>query len=230
MDDDRQPTISENLNRVKDAIHRAAERSGRTSDRIMLVAVSKYVPLAQLKEAARWGISVFGESRVQEGVAKFLDSGFIKEIDALHFIGPLQTNKVNKAVGLFDVIHSVDSMHLAERISREAGRRGIRQSILIEVNIGGEKSKHGTSPRETPTLVDAIRRLPNLSLLGLMTVPPPSPHPEGSRPYFAALRTLGQRMDLHRFSMGMSSDFEVAIEEGATWVRVGTALFGKRDA
>jgi len=218
------------IEKVKTAIQQAAERSGRPATSIHLVAASKRVPLEVLRKAAVAGISIFGENRVQEGIAKFEATGFKKDIAALHLIGPLQTNKVNKAVGLFDLIHSVDSHRLAERIEKEAARRGIVQAVLIEVNIANERNKHGASVGETPGLVEAIRSLPHLSLLGLMAIPPQSADPEGARPYFAALRELGHRMGIDRFSMGMSGDFEVAIEEGATWVRVGTALFGRRAA
>ncbi|MFQ5587996.1 MAG: YggS family pyridoxal phosphate-dependent enzyme [Nitrospiria bacterium] len=221
-------TIHEALTRVSGAIQTAAERAGRSSQDITLIAASKRVAPEQVEAAIAWGVHNFGENRVQEGRAKFLETGLAQKIDGLHLIGPLQRNKVNKAVGVFDVIHSVDTLPLAEKINQEAERQSIRQSILVEVNIGGETSKHGVSVQETPALVKKVQALPNLALLGLMTLPPRSNDPEAARPYFSALRRLGNDLGLMRFSMGMSSDFEIAIEEGATWVRIGTAIFGRR--
>jgi len=221
--------ISDAFDKITALIQNAARRCGRDASEITLIAASKRIALEEIKSAARAGVSVFGENRVQEGIAKFETTGFVKEIDALHLIGPLQTNKVKKAVGLFDLIHSVDSIQLAEKINKEASFRGIQQSVLIEVNIGGELSKHGVTPDATPALAVAIRQLSHLKLLGLMTLPPRTENPEGARPYFSALRLLGNRLGLNRFSMGMSSDFEIAIEEGATWVRIGTALLGQRE-
>ncbi len=222
--------ITITLDKIKTAIEKAAKRAGRTANEITLVAASKRVSLDRIQEAAQAGLSDFGENRVQEAIAKFEASGLKTKIGALHLIGPLQSNKVKKAVGFFDLIHSVDSLRLAERMEKEAARQNLVQDILIEVNIGGEASKQGVSTEETPALVEAIRRLSHLSLLGLMTLPPYRADPETVRPYFAALRKLGQGLALDRFSMGMSADFEVAIEEGASWVRIGTALFGKRAA
>ncbi len=222
-------SIPDALDQVSSAIQNAANRVGRNPNEITLVAASKTTTLDQVKEAEKWGVRIFGENRVQEGIAKFLESNFIKSIDALHLIGPLQSNKIKKAVGFFDLIHSVDSLKLAEKINREAERQSIMQSILIEVNIGGEESKNGVSIKETSILVKAIQPLTHLSLLGLMTLPPATENPEEARPYFSTLRHMGNDLGLDRFSMGMSSDFEVAIEEGATWLRLGTALFGRRN-
>ncbi|MFQ5949737.1 MAG: YggS family pyridoxal phosphate-dependent enzyme, partial [Nitrospiria bacterium] len=185
--------------------------------------------LEQIEEAAGCGVRVFGENRVQEATAKFLETGLLEKIDSVHLIGPLQTNKVKRAVGFFDLIHSIDSVHLAEKVEQEAAKRSIKQSVLVEVNIGGEVSKHGVSVEETPYLVEAIRGRSHLSLFGLMTIPPYHPDPERARPYFSALRELGMSLGLSRLSMGMSADFRVAIEEGATWVRIGTAIFGPRE-
>lgn len=221
-------SISESLNTVSRAIQRAAERTGRDPREVTLVAASKTATINQVEEAMKWGLRTFGENRVQEALTKFVDSGLRQEIHALHLIGPLQSNKVKKVVGIFNLIHSVDSLYLAQKIENEAARQSITQAILVEVNIGAEASKHGVSVKETPRLVEAILNLPHLSLLGLMTLPPACDDPEEARPYFAKLRQLGQGLGLHQFSMGMSSDFEIAIEEGATWVRVGTAIFGRR--
>lgn len=221
-------SISESLNTVSHAMQRAAERAGRDPQEITLVAASKTATINQVKEAIKWGLRTFGENRVQEALTKFVDSGLRREVHEIHLIGPLQSNKVKKVVGVFDLIHSVDSLSLAQKIENEAARQSITQAILVEVNIAEEESKHGVSFEETPRLVEAILKLPHLSLLGLMTLPPACDDPEESRPYFVKLRQLGQGLGLHQFSMGMSSDFEIAIEEGATWVRVGTAIFGRR--
>ncbi len=221
-------TITESLNRVSNAISEAAKRAGRSPQDVTLIAASKTTEAIQVKTAIQWGLRNFGENRVQEGIKKFIETGLIKEIDRLHLIGPLQNNKVKKAVGVFDLIHSVDSLRLAEKLNQEAEHQSIQQDILIEVNIGGETNKHGVSIQETPLLVKAVQSLPHLSLLGLMALPPLTETAEGARPYFATLRQLGNDLGLHRFSMGMSSDFEIAIEEGATWVRIGTAIFGSR--
>jgi pyridoxal phosphate enzyme (YggS family) len=225
--------LEPSLQRIFNGMERAAKRSGRRLDEITLVAASKGVGLEKIAEAARFGVTVFGENRVQEAEEKFFRSGFLDRSEAgsvsLHLIGPLQTNKVKRSVGFFDLIHSIDSERLAEKLDQEAERRSVTQALLVEVNMG-EESKRGVSVEETPRLVDAVRGMPHLSLLGLMTLPPPTPDPEGARPYFVKLRELGRTLGLSRLSMGMSADFEVAIEEGATWVRVGTALFGPREA
>lgn len=222
-------SIPDALDQVSSAIQKAAFRAGRKPTEITLVAASKTTTQDQIQEAAKSGVRVFGENRVQEGITKFLESNFMSHIEALHLIGPLQSNKVNKAVGFFDLIHSVDSLKLAEKMNREAERQSIMQSILIEVNIAGEENKHGVSIKYCSKLAKAIRPLSHLSLLGLMTLPPLTDTPEEARPYFSTLRHMGNDLGLDRFSMGMSSDFEVAIEEGATWVRLGTAIFGKRN-
>ncbi len=210
---------------VLERIRKAAIRAGRSEREITLVAASKGVGVEGIREAAASGVTHFGENRVQEAHAKFPS---IEGPLFIHLIGSLQTNKVKDAVGFFNLIHSIDSLLLAKKIAQEAEKRSITQQILVEVNIGGEESKHGVSMNTVSPFVDAIRALPHLSLLGLMAIPPQTPTSEEARPYFAKLRTLGNALGLTRFSMGMSSDFEVAIEEGATWVRIGTALFGPR--
>ena len=210
---------------VSARIAHAAKRSDRDPSDICLVAVSKGMPREVVNEAIAAGIEVFGENRVQEAVDKFSDQ---KGGCALHLIGSLQTNKVSKAVGFFDLIHSVDSIRLAEMISKEAVRRSIVQPVLVQVNVGDETTKGGVSVSDAPWLVEAMRQLSGLKLLGLMAIPPRVSDPESARPYFAALRKLGLSLGLYQFSIGMSGDFEVAIEEGATWVRIGTALFGLR--
>ena len=222
--------IARAIDRIFTRIGEAARRCGRNAEEITLIAASKGVDPDRVREAAKAGIRIFGENRVQEARAKFIDSRFLEENRsvAVHLIGPLQTNKVKQAVGFFSMIHSIDSIRLAEKVAQEAEKRGIIQPVLIEVNVGEEATKRGVSVQEAPALVEQARRLPSLSLEGLMTLPPPTPAPEGARPYFATLRRLGREVGLNRFSMGMSADFEVAIEEGATWVRVGTAIFGER--
>jgi len=222
--------IAQAVGRISARIEEAARRCGRNPAEITLVAASKGVDLEQVREAVGSGIYTFGENRVQEARAKFLESQFLEENRsvAVHLIGPLQTNKVKQAVGFFSLIHSIDSVRLAEKVAQEAEKRRTTQPVLIEVNIGEEASKRGVSIKEAPRLVAEVRKLPSLSLEGLMALPPPTPEPEGARPYFSMLRKLGHDLGLNRFSMGMSADFEVAIEEGATWVRIGTAIFGER--
>ena len=222
--------IDASLQQIRQAMAEAAKRSGRSLDEITLVAASKGAGPEQIQEAAACGVTTFGENRVQEAEAKFLESGFLERNGSVsvHLIGPLQTNKVKRSVGFFDLIHSIDSERLAEKIDQEAARRSVTQQVLVEVNLGEETTKRGVSEEETPRLVEAVRKKPHLSLLGLMTLPPPTPDPAGARPYFSRLRDLGRTLGLSRFSMGMSADFEAAIEEGATWVRIGTAIFGPR--
>jgi pyridoxal phosphate enzyme (YggS family) len=211
---------------VRERIEAAALRAGRGPDEVTLVAASKGTTPAQIGEAWGAGVRVFGENRVQEAEEKF---GGSEELGRqVHLIGPLQTNKVKRAVGFFALIHSVDSIRLSDAIQREAERRSLIQPVLIQVNLAQEKTKHGVPPQEVSELVAQIRSRPHLSLRGLMAIPPASPDPETTRPYFAALRNLGHDLGLSQFSMGMSSDFEVAVEEGATWVRLGTAIFGSR--
>jgi len=217
--------------RVRAAIDAAAARCGRDPETITLVAASKGASRAQVDAARRFGVTTFGENRVQEAYKKFAPAETADHLPRrgeVHLIGPLQTNKVRRAVGFFDLIHSVDRLDLAETIQREAAQRSITQAVLIQVNIGMEATKHGATPDATPSLVAAVRSLPNLSLLGLMAIPPATNNPEAARPWFSLLRQLAFSLRLSRLSMGMSSDFEVAIEEGASWVRVGSALFGHR--
>lgn len=222
--------IARTIDRISARIEEAARRCGRNPAEIVLVAASKRVEIDRVCEAAGAGIRIFGENRVQEARAKFLESRFLEENKSaeVHLIGPLQTNKVKLAVGFFSLIHSIDSLRLAEKVAQEAEKRRITQPVLIEVNVGEEATKRGVSIKEAPALVGQVRKLAPLSLEGLMTLPPPTSEPEGARPYFSMLRKLGEDLGLSRFSMGMSADFEVAIEEGATWVRIGTAIFGER--
>lgn len=203
----------------------ACQRAGRETESVRLIGVSKTRTPAEVLEATRAGLAILGENYIQEAMEKITAIG---PGPSWHFIGRLQSNKARLAVERFDVIHSVDSLKLARRLNTQSAALGKRPSLLVQVNIGGEASKTGVTPQETPALVEAIAALESVNLIGLMTMPPPTPTPEQARPYFTALRKLGLRLGLAELSMGMSNDFEVAIEEGATMVRVGSALFGPR--
>lgn len=211
---------------VWERIRAAAVRAGRSADEITLVAASKGATPEQVEAAWCAGIRVFGENRVQEAEEKFGGPGRRKR--PIHLIGPLQGNKVKRAVGFFDLIHSVDSIPLADAIQREAERKSLIQPVLIQVNLAHEQTKRGVVPAEMAKLVEGVRKKPHLSLQGLMAIPPADSDSEAIRSHFSTLRRMGNDMGLCQFSMGMSADFEVAIEEGATWVRLGTALFGLR--
>lgn len=222
-------SIHRNLAAVRERITRAAERVGRDTADIKLVAVSKTHPPEVLRDAIASGVSVFGENKVQEAEGKIAEVG--RDAAEWHLIGHLQSNKARKAVRLFDVIHTVDSIDLAERLDRicvEEGRQSLR--VLVQVDLGGEATKSGVHEDHLPDLIDPIRSCKHLELQGLMVVPPFFEDPEATRPYFKRLRRLRDRLlPGGGLSMGMSHDFEVAIEEGATIVRVGTAIFGERE-
>lgn len=215
--------LKENLAIVEDRIARACQRSGRQRGDVTLIAVTKVFPADVILEAHALGMRDFGENYVQEFEGKH---PVVKDLaDArFHLIGHLQSNKSRKAAELFHVIQTVDSAKLARRLN-ETGKP---LDVMIEVKLSEEESKAGASPEEVPELVAAIRECSQLRLLGLMTMPPWSDDAEPSRPYFRRLKELGDRVGAANLSMGMSHDFEVAIEEGATHIRVGTALFGKR--
>ncbi|HXX44897.1 MAG TPA: YggS family pyridoxal phosphate-dependent enzyme [Candidatus Acidoferrales bacterium] len=226
-------SIAVNLERVRSRIARACERAGRSHDEITIVAVSKTFPPDLIRAAHDAGLRHFGENRVQEFETKHAYvKGFVDSI--WHFVGHLQSNKVHRAVHLFDRIDSVDSIHLAEKLDSAALAADKRMPLLIEVRLSRESTKTGVAVEELPALVAAVKRWPCLELRGLMTIPPYFDDPEDARPYFRKLRELRddvcQRLgvSLPVLSMGMSHDFEVAIEEGATDIRVGTALFGER--
>jgi pyridoxal phosphate enzyme (YggS family) len=224
------------LREVRERIARACERGRRDEAGVELVAVTKTHSAEVVRRAAEAGLSVFGENRVQEGVAKI--EALRSDFPALSWrlIGRLQSNKAKTAVRYFEEIQSVDRSSLLEILSREAGASGRRLPICVEVNVGGEASKGGTDPDGARALVESALASPSIELRGLMTVPPFSEDPEASRSFFRALRSLRDRLrdetgaPIPGLSMGMSHDFEVAIEEGATAVRVGTALFGPREA
>ena len=222
--------IKENLLRVMERIQKAARKVERDPREIKLVAVSKTVETARIKEAIEAGVSILGENYVQEAQKKIEEIG--RPI-AWHFIGHLQTNKAKYAVRLFDMIHSIDSLPLAEELNRRAERAGQVMRVMIEVNLSGEATKFGAEEERAFDIARGILNLKNLSLEGLMTMPPYFESPELSRPYYIQLRALKEGMTrkgilLKELSMGMSNDFEIAIEEGTTYVRVGTAIFGER--
>jgi len=228
--------IAENLASIESRMANAARHAGRDPKAVRLVAVSKQVPIEKIEQAAQAGQNLFGENKIQEALPK------IESLDARnlhwHFIGHAQKNKARHIVGRFDRVHSVDSLPLAETLHRLSVARGVVTNILIQVNVSGEKSKFGVAPKCLEALLAQVSQWSGVSVQGLMTIPPYDPDPQNSRRYFSALRELRDRMvqvaidhiGLSELSMGMSNDFEVAIAEGATWVRVGTALFGPQDS
>jgi PLP dependent protein len=218
--------LKQKLEQVESRISTAAARVGRSRSEILLVAVTKKFPAAVVREAYALGLRDFGENYLQEFETKRAELADCPGA-RYHFIGHLQSNKTKKAAEIFDVIHTVDSAKIARRLDGDAGGAGIE--VLIEVKLSTEPAKAGVAPGEVPALVEAIRGCPHLRLLGLMTMPPWSDDAEKSRSYFARLRELAGQNGLKHLSMGMSHDLEVAIEEGATMVRVGTALFGPRN-
>ncbi len=220
-------TIAERLQDVRLRIAEACRRSGRSPDDVTLVAVTKGFPAEAVREGAAAGLRHFGENRVQEAQTKLPLLVGLSPRPTWHMVGHLQTNKVKTALGLFDIIHSVDSLHLAEAISRRAPQ-SVRVPVLLEVNVAGEAAKYGFSPEELPAQAEAVRRLPGLDVRGLMTVAPLTESPEEVRPLFRRLRGLAEPLGLRELSMGMTDDFEVAVEEGATIVRIGRAIFGER--
>ncbi len=229
-------SIAENLARVRERIEAAARRAGRDPSTIALMAVTKTVPAERIHEAYEAGQRLFGENRVQEFTGKFDAVADLPGAE-FHMIGHLQTNKAAKAVEVFSAIDSVDSLRLADKLNAAAQKVGKRIPVLMEVNLGGEESKSGVAPdsEEAWALLHGAEGLEYLEFRGLMTIPPLTQDPEDARPYFRRLRELRDeiganvrsvRMDV--LSMGMSHDFEVAVEEGATCVRIGTAIFGAR--
>ncbi len=224
--------IAARLRDVRSQIEAAARRAGRDPDSVKLVAVTKMVGIDKIQEAARAGAVAFGENYVQEGLKKI---GQVKPAREWHFIGHLQSNKVKYVLGIFELIHSVDRLSLAEQIQKRAEQRGLTQQILIQVNISGEESKSGVERDEALSLISRIKEFPCISLRGLMTMPPYFDDPEKARPYFRILREIHGEAErqcsisLPELSMGMSGDYQVAIEEGATIIRVGTAIFGPRN-
>jgi pyridoxal phosphate enzyme (YggS family) len=223
--------IADNLERVRTRIVEAAKKSGRSLDSIELVAISKTHEAEKVRGAFDAGQQLFGESKVQEARAKI---PLLPSAARWHFVGRLQKNKVRHALPLFELFHSVDSLELAQQMNRIADEEGSRPRVLLEVNVAGEGSKIGFAPDALLAQMQTLLELPRLTIEGLMTLPPLAPEAEASRQYFVALRELRDgftsefQMALPHLSMGMTGDFVVAIEEGATLVRVGTAIFGKR--
>ncbi|MBI3327228.1 MAG: YggS family pyridoxal phosphate-dependent enzyme [Nitrospinae bacterium] len=228
-------TVAENLRAVKERIAKAAARVRRDPEGITLVAVTKTMPVDRIREAIEAGHRVFGENRVQEAQAK------VQALDRhvqWHLIGHLQRNKVKYVCGLFHMIESVDSLPLAQDLDRRAAQHGAVMPILIQVHVGDEGTKSGVSPAQVLALVREVASLPHVAIRGLMSIPPAVENPEDARPSFVLLHALAEEIEraklpgvaMVELSMGMSHDFEVAIEEGATLVRVGTAIFGPRPA
>jgi pyridoxal phosphate enzyme (YggS family) len=223
--------IADNVRRVRERIAAAAARAGRSGGDVELLAATKGRSVAEIEEAVSAGVRAIGENRVQEAAAKF---PALRGRVSMHMIGHLQRNKVRNALGIFDLIHSVDSVRLAEEIEREAARAGGAARVLIEVNVSGEDQKFGVAPDGLPALLDAAAGLAHIRVEGLMAMAPFSEDAEASRPFFRRLRRLAAeaarkerpRVEMRRLSMGMTQDFETAVEEGATIVRVGAAIFG----
>lgn len=226
-------TVADNFKDVTRRIAISCEKSARRPEDVTLIAVTKEASVEAVKEAMASGASDLGENRIQSALEKYKVIG---DQVTWHLIGHLQTNKVREAVRIFSLIHSVDSARLALAIEKEALKAGKVQDVLVEVNVSGEETKFGITPPDAPALIKEIGAYPNIKVLGLMTIAPLAPDPEKSRPYFRALRELRDQLndkrytinDIRHLSMGMTDDFEVAIEEGATMVRVGRAIFGER--
>ena len=216
--------VGENLARVRERIRRAAERAGRAPAEVLLVGVSKSVDVERIRRALAAGLPALGENRVQEAREKIAALG---RPVPWHMVGHLQTNKARDAVLLFDVIHSVDRLELARELHRRAAADRAAE-VLVQVNLSGEPTKGGFAPGELKGALEALAELPGLRVRGLMTIPPPVERAEEAREWFRRLRELRDEAGLEHLSMGMSDDFEVAVEEGATIVRVGTAIFGPR--
>ena len=226
--------LIDNYNNVRSKIDEACRRVGRNPEEVTLIAVSKTKPLSDIEELAAEGVTEFGENYPQELAQKYND---ISKPVHFHQIGHLQTNKIKYIIDKVSLIHSVDSMHLAEAINKEAAKRDIMAEVLIEVNYAGEDSKFGVKPEDTENLIREISGLHNVKVVGLMTIAPFVDDPEENRPVFSGMKQLlldikSKNIDnisMGFLSMGMTNDYEVAVEEGATHVRVGTAIFGARD-
>lgn len=225
--------IRENIAETEGNITEACKRAGRDREQVSLIAVSKTKPVEMLREAYEAGVRDFGENRVQELTEKM---PLLPEDIRWHMIGHLQRNKVKYIVGKVWMIHSVDSLELAEEISREAVKRQVTVRILLEVNVAEEESKFGVTVKEAPALAEAVSKLPGIRVEGLMTIAPYTETPEENRIYFRRLKQLSvdiydkniDNVNMNVLSMGMTGDYSVAVEEGATYVRVGTGIFGER--
>lgn len=225
--------IRENVRRVRERVAEAAVRAGRDPSEITIVAVSKNFPVEAIEEAIEAGITDIGENRVQEAEAKFSRIG--RKV-RWHMVGHLQRNKVKKALNIFDLIHSVDNVRLLEELEKRAAQRGEIVEVLVQVNTSGEETKFGLKPDEVERFMEAAAQKEHVRVLGLMTIGPLVDDPEKARPCFAMLREIKERVEgmrlpnveMRHLSMGMTNDFEVAIEEGADIVRIGRAIFGPR--
>ncbi len=217
--------IKANLEKVGQQVERACRRAGRDPSGVLLIAVSKTVEAERIRAAVGAGVAALGENRVQEAKEKV---ALLGRPVPWHLIGSLQTNKAKDAVQLFDWIHSVDRLELAQELDKRADAAGRTIRGLLQVNLGDEPQKGGAAPGDVKRLLDAMRGLRHLAIHGLMAIPPMSLDPEAARPFFRRLRELRDAAGVEHLSMGMSADFEVAIEEGATMVRVGTSIFGPR--
>ena len=226
--------IQENLKQVQDNIREACKRAGRNAEQVHLISVSKTKPVEKLREAYNAGSRDFGENKVQEMCEKV---PLLPADIRWHMIGHLQTNKIKYIIDKAYRIHSVDSLHLAEAVSREAVKHNVPANILLEVNVAEEESKFGVHTDEVMNLVQAVSKLPNIQIKGLMTIAPFVENPEENRQYFRILRQLAvdisrksiDNVTMNELSMGMTGDYQIAVEEGATWVRVGTGIFGERN-
>lgn len=223
--------LAESLSGIRAKMAAACGRAGRRHDSVNLIAVSKTFPVDAIREAMDAGLTVFGESKLQEAEPKI---EMLPSSLHWHFIGRVQRNKVRKLLESFEAIHGVDSLRLAEHMNQVSSETGATRRIFLQVNIGEEDSKGGFAPGELGQAMEDLLKLNRLEILGLMAIPPADPNPEAARPWFARLRDLRDSLEkahgveLPELSMGMSADYEIAIEEGATWVRVGSSLFGKR--
>ena len=233
MDPEASPSIGDNVRGVRERLRQAALAAGRQPDSVRLVAATKSVSVEAIREGLAAGLNILGENRLQEALPKI--EILRGEPVRWHFIGRLQRRKVRSVVGRFDLIHSVDTLELAREIHRRAKEAGYRQAVLLEVNIAEEATKAGFRPEELRSLVGELSQLSNMVVNGLMTIPPPTSNAEQARPYFRRLRELARELgrdvpglSMDELSMGMSNDYVVAVEEGATLVRVGAAIFGAR--
>jgi hypothetical protein len=226
-------SVKENYLKILEIAGKAAEKSGRKLEDIIILAASKTQPVEKIIEAYEAGVRYFGENKVQEGMEKIEKLKDFKDIH-WHLIGGLQTNKAKYAVKYFEMIHSLDRESLADEIDKRAKKINKVQDVLIEVNVGEEETKYGVKPENLKKLFEYSLKKENLKILGLMCIPPYSKNKEDSRPYFIKLRNMKEELErefnvkLSHLSMGMSNDFDIAIEEGATIVRIGTLLFGER--
>lgn len=226
--------VASNFARVVEQVAHAADRAGRSPEEVTIIGAAKTVHAQRIAAAVEAGLRHVGENFVQEAREKARDLAGLPI--TWHFIGSLQRNKAKAALGLFNLIHSLDRLPMAVELSRQARALGLLASCLVEVNLGGESTKSGIDPDELPRLVESVAEMQDIRMLGLMAIPPFSEDPERTRPFFVRLRELAQKhrnvglpnVSMEVLSMGMSADFEVAVEEGATAVRIGTAIFGPR--